>query len=274
MTTQQAKAAAASNSPGQATNNGGENLAKALELAHKGDAAGIKQVRKFLDDHPKARRMLGNVVSHVQARLVSELSCGDLVAGEAINCQLDEMRSDLSGSNPTQSEKMLIDRILTLWLQVSWLDMKVMDLPSNNPRVGDQQIKLHQQASQQYNKAIRELAILRRLSPEYGLPTTKTVLEVPSTAASPVDGPTLAVVDDHPEDHGSESAAVPQPATQASPTPVRESLIRASRPETPKPRAASVSPSTVQDDEDAPVYGILLTKPLPKWMTECELEEA
>jgi hypothetical protein len=102
-----------------------------------------------------------------RARLawVDTASQGNLVSAEGIRHRMRSLRAELSGSDPSPLERLLIERVLLCWLQVHHLEQRYAALlqESRSSQQGDHYQKRVDRAHYRYLAAIRTLAVVRRL---------------------------------------------------------------------------------------------------------------
>lgn len=95
-----------------------------LELhgqAKRGDQASAAQLREIIQNNDQLRRTMGNLTQHVERAVIRLITDNDPAYVEAMRLQLVEMRRSLLGTGePSETEKLLIDDIVLLWLESSY----------------------------------------------------------------------------------------------------------------------------------------------------------
>jgi hypothetical protein len=97
---------------------------------------------------------------------------GDPLAEEALCAKLDLMRAEIAGEDPTPLEVLLTERVVSLWMLTTLLEVLLASQYRGNPVDGSkrlspsyliQQSRILESATRRYFAAIRELARVRKL---------------------------------------------------------------------------------------------------------------
>lgn len=133
-----------------------------LRRAQAGDAGAMRLVMPLLDD-PKALDVLGgNVPLRAAQVVIRQIAGRDLVSEEAIQRKMDLLRAELAGPNPGPVEQLVVDRVVSLWLQLHKLEGEAAMVGTTDAgRAGFYQ-RAMSAAQARYFHAIRELTSLRR----------------------------------------------------------------------------------------------------------------
>jgi len=110
-------------------------------------------------------RRAGRTLAHTAAG-------GDPLTEEALYAKLDTMRAEIAGEDPTPLEVLLTERVVSLWMLTTLLEVLVATQYRRN--VGDgperlspsyiiQQSRILDSATRRYLAAIKELARVRKL---------------------------------------------------------------------------------------------------------------
>jgi hypothetical protein len=100
----------------------------------------------------------------VQSILIRKYVGKDLVVSEALSRKLDMMRTELSGTNPSPLEKLLVERIVTCWLHLHLLEAMCHSRDNMSLDLGDYYQRNIQRAQKGYLSAIKALATIRKLA--------------------------------------------------------------------------------------------------------------
>ena len=110
-------------------------------------------------------RRAGRTLAHTAAG-------GDLLTEEALYVKLDAMRTEIAGEDPTPLEVLLAERIASLWMLTTLLEVLLASQYRKNVEGGPkrlspsyliQQSRILESATKRYLAAIRELARVRKL---------------------------------------------------------------------------------------------------------------
>jgi len=147
-----------------------EEFTKLVQSANDGDGQSLKQLRVVLEENPDVWRQIGDLGGHAEIALVTLVAGPDALARESIVLKLKELRSQLSGPSPSPLERLAVDRIVTLYLQVQYVDTLSGGSLEANPQRQNQIVRWQDQVSRRYNLAIKSLLDIRRLSPATSKP--------------------------------------------------------------------------------------------------------
>lgn len=147
-----------------------------LEAVSKKAEAGDKEARREL------RRLVRSSSAEVIGRcsdigrrasrmLVRTAAAGEALTEEALYARLDAMRAEIAGENPTPLEVLLTERVVSLWMLTSLLEVLLASQYQRNlegikrspPSYLIQQTRILEGATRRYLAAVRELARVRKL---------------------------------------------------------------------------------------------------------------
>ncbi len=137
---------------------------KLIDRAQKGDAAALKEVKPALDALPALWRDLGDIAAHARMAIIEQASGNDLLAQDAYRRNVDRLRTELAQPTDTALEHLLIERIVTCWLQLGYADALAAQNASKLDRDwADYYQRRIDRAHRRYLSAIKTLATVRRL---------------------------------------------------------------------------------------------------------------
>ena len=143
-----------------------EKLRDLLSLAEKDQENALPKIRQILGEHPDlAQRFLylGHMAEEI---LLGSMTKDDLATRELFHSQLNAMREEIAGENPSPLERLLAERIVATWLQIQLFEglyargMSKGSMPI--ARDGYHQKRLDQ-IYRRHLSAIRALAQIRKL---------------------------------------------------------------------------------------------------------------
>ena len=111
----------------------------------------------------------------------------DLLCKESLQRQLDEMRLQLSGRDPTPLESLLVQRILACWVQVSFADALAAQAQERQAAPGQLRYlqKRQESAGRCLTEAVKQLELARRLGKGKNTPIRLAKLDLPEEVARP-----------------------------------------------------------------------------------------
>ena len=89
-----------------------------LERARGGDATDLAALQETLDRYPEIWRSYGDLAKHARDVWIGLIGGEDLALKESLGRQAEAMKADLAGPAPSPLETLLIERIVTCWVQL------------------------------------------------------------------------------------------------------------------------------------------------------------
>ena len=141
-----------------------DTLKSLVQQAQQGDTSILPVIRHLLDQVPALWNESRVLAHQVEKVWMNALSGQDLMSKEIIDREVEGLRSQLLGPQPTPLEKLLVDRICVCWLALQHTELHaarrfneraVVLTPSEEHRLD----KVHHR----FLSAIRELARVRKL---------------------------------------------------------------------------------------------------------------
>jgi hypothetical protein len=143
-----------------------EKLRDLLRLAEKGDKDAVPEIRQILSEHPDLAWRFVHVAHIVEDALIEKMTKeGDLATREIMRCQLEAMREEIAGENPSPLERLLAERVVATWLQIQLFEgLYVRGMfKSTTIAQGSFHQKRLDQTYRRHLSAIRALAQMRKL---------------------------------------------------------------------------------------------------------------
>ena len=142
------------------------NLTKLIELAREGRNEVLPVLRQALDERPSLWQNYGNLAYQAQAHWLELIGGQDLYFQEAMGRHTANLRAELAGPDATPLEKLQVERIVALNLQVGYFETLV----SKHEATASEKILnyLHERcavADRRLQQAMIGLARIRRLLP-------------------------------------------------------------------------------------------------------------
>lgn len=137
-----------------------------FERADKGDLTVMPELKKLFDENKDFVGMLGDLVQHAEKALLSLAAGKNLLAREAIERSVEELRERLMAITTSPVDRLLVDRIVISWMEVYIDDIKLVDFlvlqPTNIVGIKAAAKRLDQ-AHARFLKAVKALAIVQKL---------------------------------------------------------------------------------------------------------------
>jgi hypothetical protein len=138
------------------------------DRAQDGDETAVPEIRKVLDDSPDlAWLFIKGPAKLAESVMIDKFTKdGDLASKEFLRHQLESMRVELAGGNPSALERLLAERVVATWLQVQLFEgLYAVGMKSGTLILDDHHQKRLDQAHRRHLSAIRTLAQIRKLGP-------------------------------------------------------------------------------------------------------------
>jgi hypothetical protein len=138
-----------------------------LKQTEKGDEKAVPAIREILDETPDLAWRLRNLGKVAERLLINEMTREeDLAAKEMMEHQLESMRSEIAGEDPSALELLLTERIVATWLQVQLFEsFYASGLGKHTVAQGNYYQKRLDRAHRNHLSAIRTLAQIRKMGP-------------------------------------------------------------------------------------------------------------
>ncbi len=134
-----------------------------VDRATGGDEDAQAELRATLRANPKTYGRLGDLARHVQLCLVDLIAGDSVVAHESLHLNMDKMRSDLQRDGTSPLEALLVDQVVT-----SWLDLSVQQIGFAQDHCTEAIAKRHEQrverAQGRHLRVVRALHELRNFT--------------------------------------------------------------------------------------------------------------
>jgi hypothetical protein len=147
-----------------------ETLVRLRDLIGKsdtGDEKATPAIREILDTSPDLAWRLRNLGKMAERLLINEMTSEkDLLAKEMMEHQLEAMRSEIAGEDPSPLECLLAERIVATWLQVQLCEtLYATNLGRHTLAQDNYYQKRLDRANRNHLSAIRTLAQIRKMGP-------------------------------------------------------------------------------------------------------------
>ena len=155
-----------------------DELTTLLRQAQAGDHRVLPALKTHMDAHPEYWVQQGNLSREIRDLLITQLSVGDLARREAITRWCEAQFQALAGPTPSPLDAMLVNDIVTCWLDLDRWRLASLAL-DQAPTRGDQQAVQRRvdAAHQRLLKAVKTLAQVRKL----GVPVVQINLAAQQT---------------------------------------------------------------------------------------------
>jgi hypothetical protein len=138
-------------------------LHRLVQRAEEGDESALPELRAALDMNGWAWQDYGNLGRQSEAAWLQLIAGKNLMLHESTRRKAAQLRAELAGPGPSQLERLLIERIVSCWLQVHYADASYAQLKGTTPAQHAAALRRQDSAQQRYLQSVRALATVRRL---------------------------------------------------------------------------------------------------------------
>lgn len=135
-----------------------------VKRADGGDQAVLAGITQIFDTIPGVWDVYGNLATIAETALINLVAGNHAVTRKGLRKKLAAMREELAGPGAPPLERLLVERVVACWLQSYSADLayaRILDDPWSNEAEHGQ--RRQDRAARQYLKALRSLAMVRRL---------------------------------------------------------------------------------------------------------------
>jgi hypothetical protein len=143
------------------------DIQKILKRAEKGDQDCLPDVRALLadpDNGPNYRECFGSSVGWLRQTLIQKAMGKNVLGQEAVEQELDRIRAELEGPNPTPIERLLAERASLCWFILNRYENAYANANGWNISQADLQHRKIDKAHARFLSAVRTLAQVRKLA--------------------------------------------------------------------------------------------------------------
>ncbi len=137
-----------------------------VERAKSGDRSAVPRLREYLDRNPQLWRNSGSIAVQAQAAWINGTVGPDLHLRECMSKQINEMKAELCGDSPTPLEALLVERIVTCWLHLGYLEAREAQFPERSERWFKLRMERYAMAERQFRGAVNALVTVRQQAPK------------------------------------------------------------------------------------------------------------
>ena len=141
-----------------------EQLQRLVQRAEQGDETVLGELRAALDVNPWVWQRFGDLGRQAEAAWLQLVAGKNLLLLEATQRKAAQLRAELAGPAPSRLERLLVERIVSCWLQTNYADSAYAQLPKGtNPAQHTEALRRQDSAQQRYLQAVKSLATVRKL---------------------------------------------------------------------------------------------------------------
>lgn len=142
-----------------------KQLRELSDRVNSGERSALTDLRAALEKYPWMSSVMGgNLAYQAETSLMNAMYGDQTAAKEALQRELEKKRAELSGENPTPIERLLVERVVSCWLQVHHADLIVAQSNSGSHAQGEYNQRRQDRSHRRFLEAVKSLATVRRLA--------------------------------------------------------------------------------------------------------------
>lgn len=142
-----------------------KQLRELSDRVNSGERSALTELRTALDKYPWMSSVMGGDLAYqAETSLVNAMFDDQIAAKEALQRELEKKREELSGENPMPIERLLIERVISCWLQVQHADLVAAQSKNVSLAKGDYNQRRQDRSHRRFLAAVKTLATVRRLA--------------------------------------------------------------------------------------------------------------
>jgi hypothetical protein len=141
------------------------DVSEFVALAQRGDPEAARQALALVRGNENERELIGvfvDVGAKLQRHMAEQMGLKGPFLARAFERQLEIMREDLGATNAPALEKMLIERVISCWLQVGQIETEMAN--QAHPQLLEALDRRLQRAHKRHLTAIKALADVRKVN--------------------------------------------------------------------------------------------------------------
>ncbi len=136
-----------------------------IDRAQDGDREALPALRQVLDEATRIARIV-DLARDAERGIVRRIAGDDVFTQEAIPRNLETMRREIAGENPSSLERLLAERIGVCWLELQYFEaIYAQNLGKLTIAQGVYHQRRIDKAHRRYLSSIRALAQIRKMGP-------------------------------------------------------------------------------------------------------------
>ncbi len=157
-----------------------------VKRAKAGDRSAVPQLREYLTLNPQLWHNPGAIALHVQGAWINLTASSDLHLRECLVMETNRLKHELCGDSPTRLEALLVERVVTCWLQLGYLEAREAQAPERSEKWFQLKMQRQAMAEKQFRGAVNAMVTLRQLAPKLKDDDAKMVAPAaPKASAEP-----------------------------------------------------------------------------------------
>src|SRR5262245_2059888 len=140
-----------------------ERLARLLKRAERGDCDALAELRQALDADARLWRDYGDLALQAEAALIRLVAGANLLLAEALQRKLHAMKNELATESASPLERLLVQRVTTSWVQVSYFDALMTQSSGSSEARTRMLLRQQDAAHRRHLAAVKMLATVRKL---------------------------------------------------------------------------------------------------------------
>jgi hypothetical protein len=168
-----------------------ERLRQLVQRAEQGDETVLPELRAALDVNPWVWERYGDLGRQSQEAWMRLVAGPNLLLYESTRRKAEQLRAELAGPAASPLERLLVERVVSTWLQVHYSDASYAQQKGSTPAQHTAALRRQNSAQQRHLQAAKALATVRKLLRPGLSPVDLAMRPVPEQPAGRLAGASL-----------------------------------------------------------------------------------
>lgn len=147
-----------------------ERLEQLNARANAGEPGALSELEAFLKDQPEVLAMAGDLARHAERAWIDQVAGPDSFTRVAVADQVERLKAELAGPDPSPLEKLLVDHLVVAHLAERQAELSATQTGGSIQQAAFR-LKKAESAQRRFLAAAKSLATLRALQPRSARPT-------------------------------------------------------------------------------------------------------
>jgi hypothetical protein len=136
-----------------------------VKAANEGNEEALEVLRTMLSDLPEIWRHVGDLFAHAKESMIKLIAKDNQLLVESLRLSVEEMESELQGTNTSRLERMAVQRIVATWLELQFTDTVHPEPQGKSLAQVKFALDLKNSAQRRFDAALKSLSLVKKMLP-------------------------------------------------------------------------------------------------------------